>query len=118
MKKYTLDKDSLPFNFFDEVDFSFKDEAIDFLKTKHSHLSDSECENVFEENEDFISEIMYELIDSDALNDYWIGDDEIDESSGTWGYSIYEVGDVKQARIKLKKAVKVLLEEVVNEIDM
>jgi hypothetical protein len=46
------------------------------------------------------------------------GDDEIDESSGTWGYSIYEVGDVKQARIKLKKAVKVLLEEVVNEIDM
>jgi len=118
MIKFTLAHDILPFNFFEEVDFSYQDVAIDSIKRKFTWLTKSECEGIFEKYEDNFTEILYELRDSDTLNDCWIGDDEVDEATGTWGYSDYEVVDIKKVRTELEKEVKVLMEEVLKEIDL
>ena len=118
MIEFSLAEDSMPFNFFKEIGFSFEELAIDCIKTKFDTLSHSECEIIFEDNYDLFSEKIYELRDSDTINDYCIGEEEIDESSGTWGYFHYEVDDVKKARLKLQEEAKLLLEEVVNDFEI
>ena len=118
MIKFTLAEDSLPFDYFDELDFSFQELAIKCIKRKFTTLSDSECEALFEENYDLFSEKMYELRDSDAINDYCIGEEEIDESSGTWGYLQYEIDDKKKALMKLEKELEILLDEVIVDIKL
>jgi len=50
------------------------------------------------------------------LEYYWVGDYEVDESSGTWGYSEYEIDDVKKARNKVEKDTKILFQELAGEI--
>jgi len=118
MKEFTIAEDSLPFDFFEEIGFSFQELAIECIKNKFTTLSNSECEILFEANYDLFSEKMYELRDSDAINDYCIGEEEIDESSGTWGYFHYEVEDIKKALMKIEEEAKILLEEVVNELEI
>ncbi len=118
MMKFTLAQDRLPFNFFDEVGFSYQDVAIDSIKRKFTWLNKSECEGIFGKYEDDFTEILYELRDSNSLNDNWVGDDEVDEATGTWCYSDYEVVDIKRVRIELEKEVRGLMEEVLKEIDL
>ena len=116
MKEFTLAEDSLPFDFFEEIGFSFHEIAIECIKNKFTTLSLSECENIFEENYDLFSEKMYELRDSESISEYCVGEEEIDESSGTWGYFHYEIDDLNEAKLKLEKEAKNLLEEVVNDL--
>jgi len=121
MKKFTLDKHLLPFNFFDEIDFSYKKLAINCIRQKFNHLSESEIENVFIENDDNFQNILFELYnlsELDYLEYYWVGDYEIDEASGTWAYSEFEVDDVKKARKKVEKETKILFKELVDEIEI
>ena len=118
MLKFTLARDGLPFNFFDEVGFSYQDVAIDSIRRKFILLTKSECEGVFEKYEDDFTEPLYELRDSYSLNYCWIGDNEVDEATGTWGYSDYEVVDIKNVRLELEKEVRVLIEGVLKEIDL
>jgi len=61
---------------------------------------------------------MYELRDSEAISDYCIREEEIDESSGTWGYFHYEIEDIDKAKLKLEKEARELLEEVVNDLEI
>lgn len=118
MKVFTLAEDSLPFDFFDEIGFSYQEIAIECIKNKFNTLSHSECENIFDDNFDLFSEKMYELRNSEAISDYCVGEEEIDESSGTWGYFRYEIDDINKAKLKLDEEVKDLLEEVVNDLEI
>lgn len=118
MKEFTIPEDSLPFVFFEELGFSYQEIAMECIKNKFATLSHSECENIFEDNYDLFSEKMYELRNSEAISDYCVGEEEIDESSGTWGYFHYEIDDIKKAKLKLEKEVKDLLEEVVNDLEI
>ena len=118
MKKFTLAQDLLPFNFFDEVNFAYKNILINIIKRKFAGYSKSECINIFEKYEDDFTEILYELRDSNSLNDSWIRDFEVDEATGTWGYSDYEVVDINKVKIGLEKDVSQLIEKVLKEIDL
>jgi hypothetical protein len=118
MKEFTLAEDSLPFDFFEEIGFSFQEIAIECIQNKFTTLSHPECENIFEDNYDLFSEKMYELRDSEAISDYCIREEEIDESSGTWGYFHYEIEDIDKAKLKLEKEARELLEEVVNDLEI
>ena len=116
--KISLSKDLLPFNFFDQVDFSYQNTIIARIKKKYTQLNTSECIEIFERYQDDFTEKIYELRDSVVLNNYWIGDHEIDEATGTWGYSNYEIMDVKIVRKELENEVGELMEEVLKEIDI
>lgn len=118
MKKFTLAQDILPFNFFNEVGFSYEDAVINSIKRKFPLLTEAECKDIFEKYQDDFTEPLYELRDSNSLNNCWIGDNEVDEATGTWGYSDYEVVDIKKVRIELEKEVRVLMEEVFKEMDL
>jgi hypothetical protein len=54
---------------------------------------------------------LHFLIDS-----YWVGEHEVDESSGTWGYSHYEVDDVNQAHEDIKKEITSILEKFLSKL--
>jgi hypothetical protein len=110
--KFTLAEDSLPFNYFEELDFSFENMAINCINKKFPQLSYEESERVFEENSELFSDKMYELKDSQAINDYCVGEEEVDESSGTWGYYHFEIDDVEKAKSKLEEEVFMLVESV------
>jgi hypothetical protein len=116
MIEFTLSEESLPFDFFDEIGFSIKDLAIEGIKRKYSALPYAKCEIIFEKNYDLFFEKFYELRDSEAISDYCMGVEEIDESTGTWGYLHFEVDNIINARMKLEKESKILLEEVLSGI--
>ena len=116
--KISLSQDLLPFNFFYQVDFSYRNAAIACIKRKYTKLNTSECSDIFERYQDDFTEKIYELRDSAVLNSYWIGDHEIDEATGTWGYSNYEIIDVKIVRKELEIEVREFMEEVLREIDL
>ena len=92
--------------------------AINCINKKFPQLSYEESERVFEENSDLFSDKMYEVKDSQAINDYCVGEEEVDESSGTWGYYHFEIDDVEKAKSKLEQEVIDLLEEVVVELSI
>lgn len=118
MIEFTLAEDSLPFNYLEELDISMDRLAIRCINEKFPHLNLEECENIFEEHIDIISDKLYELKDSNAINNYCVGEEEIDESSGTWGYYHFEIDDIEKARDELEREVMNLLEEVVAEIEL
>lgn len=117
-KKFSLSQDNMPFNFFDEVDFAYEPIVLDSIKGKYAWLDKSECKAVFEKYEDYFTESLYELRDANSINDSWIGDYEVDESTGTWGYSNFEVVDIKKVRKELEKEVKELVEELLIKFDL
>lgn len=118
MNEFTVAQDSLPFDFFEEIGFSFEELAIQCINAKFITLSHSECEIIYENNFDVLSDKIYELKDSDAINDNCIGEEEVDESSGTWGYFHYRVDDIEKTRMKLEEEAKELLEELVNDLEV
>jgi hypothetical protein len=117
MIEFTLDEDSMPFNFFEEVDFSFDSIAIKCLNKKYPHLSESECEKIFDSHYDLFSEKMFELKDSEAILDYCIGEEEIDESSGTYGYFHFAIDDIDKVKIQLEREAQLLIEEIIESIE-
>jgi hypothetical protein len=118
MLKFTLAEDSLPFSYFEELDFSFEDLAIMCINKKFPQLSYEECENVFEENSDLFTDEMYELKDSDVINDYCVGEEEVDEGSGTWGYYHFEIDDIDKVKSELEVEVLRLFDEIVENLDL
>lgn len=116
MKEFTLSEDSLPLSFFDEIGFSFQEIAVECIKRKFTTLSHSECDVIFEKNYDLFSEKISELRDSENIMDYRIGEIEINERKGTWGYFLYKVDDVTNVRIELEQEAKLLFDKIVNDI--
>jgi hypothetical protein len=116
MKKFTIEKSNCPFEFFSEIGFEHKPFVISLIQQKIEDYSQSECEEVYERNCDEIDdnlccEDLHFLIDS-----YWVGEHEEDESSGTWGYSHYEVDDVNQAHEDIKKEITSILENFLSKL--
>jgi hypothetical protein len=116
MKEFTLAEDSLPFNFFEEIELSFQEIAVECIKEGLITLSHSECESIFEVNYDLFSEKMYDARISEAISDYCVGEEEIDESTGAWGYFHYEIEDGNKAKLELGMNVKILFDEVVDDL--
>ena len=116
MHEFTIAEDSLPFDFFEEIEFDFQDVALECIKNRFPDLSSAECEQIFEDHYDLFSDKMFEMRDSSAIYDYHIGEDEVDEGSGTWGYILFEVDDIDKARVNVAAEAKGLLEEVVKDL--
>lgn len=118
MLEFTLAQDSLPFNYFDELSVSYEETAIDCIQNRFKQLSRIECEKLFNKNIHSFEDILFELNYSDAINDYCTTTFEVDEASGTWGYSNFRISDVKQAKIELEVAARELIEEFVLELSI
>jgi hypothetical protein len=118
MIEFTLSEDSLPFSYCEELDFSFEDLAIKCINNKFPHLSYEECENVFEENSDLFSEKIFELKDSNVINDYCVGEEEADEGSGTWGYFHFEIDDIDKVKSELETEVLRLFDEIIGNVNL
>ena len=115
---FTLAENELPFNFFDEVGFSYYNIIIDCIKRKFTLLTESECDTFFENHEDDFTELLYELRDSDPISGNQIGESEVDESTGTFGYFDYEISDVKNVRLELENEVRLLVKGLLTELEL
>lgn len=116
MKRFTLDESSMPFNFFEAVGFSFDEIAIQAIQQKFTFLSRPECQDLFDNNYDLFSEEICELRDSAAIIDYCIGECEVDESSGTWGYLHFEVDNLEWVKNQLAAEALVLFNKAITHI--
>ena len=118
MKTFTIGEDSLVWDYFDEIDFNYTGFVIDYLKKKFPKLGDNEAEELYEANSDLFTELEYEIKTSAAIQDYCIGEEEIDEASGTWGYFTFEIKDVEEAVEKLEKELDGLFEGVIDKVKL
>jgi hypothetical protein len=116
MEKIIVPKDEMPFSLLEEIGISWSSIAFECIQKKFTELSILECEKILDDNYDKISDVLYDLRDSDFINDNCIGEEEIDESSGTWGYLHFEFNDVKKTKSILEDETRDLLEIVINEI--
>jgi hypothetical protein len=112
MFRFTLDEASMPFNYFEEVGFSFDEIAVQAIQNKFTTLSESECQKIYEDNYDLFSEMCIELIYSKAITDYCIGEEDVDESSGTWGFLHFEIDSLERANELLKRDTEMLFEKI------
>ena len=116
MKKFVLEQSGLPWNFFSEIGLDYEPIVIRLIQSKFINRTQKECEDLFEKNCDSIDE---ELCNEDLvfiIDSYWVGEEERDESSGTWGYSHYLVEDVQKAKEDLEKEIILILDKFVSKL--
>ena len=116
MKKFVLEQSGLPWNFFSEIGLDYEPIVIRLIQSKFFNCSLKECEDLFNKNGDSIAE---ELCNEDLvfiIDSYCVGEEEIDESSGTWGYSHYLVEDVQKAQEDLEKEIILMLDKFVSNL--
>jgi hypothetical protein len=118
MKKFTIAEDELPFDFLEKISISWSNIALECIKKKFTDLSISECERIYNKNFDLLSDKLYELRDSDIINNNCIEEEEINESSGTWGYFHYVVDDVEKVKSELEEEIRDLLDDILNNITL
>jgi hypothetical protein len=116
VKEFTVEEDFLPHGFFYEIGFSFETLAIDCLKRKFPNLSEEQTQLLYDENYDLFSETLYELKRvSSVVDDYCIGEEEIDEGTGTWGYFLFKVDDIDKAKLELEREIRPLFEKAIDD---
>lgn len=116
MKKFVLEQSGLPWNFFSEIGLDYEPIVIRLIQSKFINRTQKECEDLFEKNCDSIDE---ELCNEDlvfVIDSYWVGEEERDESSGTWGYYHYMVEDVQKAKDDLEMGIIQILDKFVSEL--
>lgn len=118
MKTFTIGEDCFVWNYFDEIEFSYPEFVQEYLKKQFPKMSEDDIEELYEKNCDLFNDLEYEIKTSDALQDYCIGEEEIDEASGTWGYYTFEIKDLEEARTKLKDLLEGLFEDVIDQVKL
>lgn len=114
--EFTLAEYELPWNFFNEVDFSYEGTFHDRLKEHLADYSDSQIEALMDEHTDEIHDLACEL--NMDLNQFSCGEvEEIDESTGTWGYISYSLRNYEEAREELTKLTNVLVDEFLKGME-
>jgi hypothetical protein len=117
MIQFTISEDSFPYSFFEEINFSFENIAIGCIKKKFPKLSQSELKKNYDDHDsDFDDILKTELKESHTIMNCWIDDTEVDEGSGSWGYSTYEIENVGDVKLKLEEEVTILIQTVVEKI--
>ena len=118
MIQFTISEDSFPYSFFEEINFSFENIAIGCIKRKFQKLSQSELKKIYDDHDcDFDEILNNKLKESHTIKSCWIDDAEVDEGSGTWGYSTYEIENVKDVKLKLEQEVTILIQKVIDKIN-
>lgn len=116
-KTFRASEDSILIDYFDELEFSFEEKVVECIQKRFTNLLHSEVEDIFHQNYDAFSELMYDLKDSDVIMEYCTGEEEIEESSGTWGYLQFEIDDIQKASEKLGAEVEILIQDILDKIE-
>ena len=114
--KITLTEDQLPFNFFESIHLNYEEVIIKQIQ-KNKSLSYSSSVEFFEKHNTDLIDQLYELRDNQVISDCWEEDREVDESIGTFGYSVYEIENIDEIKNKLEYEIISLLNEVLKDID-
>jgi len=112
---FTLSEDSLPFSFFDEVQFSYEQSVIESIQEKYSDLTIEECTEVYNSNYDIIDEVVFQMSSESSILGYQVGESEVDESTGTWGYFEYEISDFNLIKTELDTDLKSLMRDFLKD---
>ena len=114
--KITLAADQRPFNFFEAIDLNYYEVIIKHIQ-KNKSLSYSRSVEFFEKHNTDLIDQLYELRDNQIISDCWQEDREVDESSGTFGYSVYVIENIDEIKNKLEQEIMSLLNEVLKDFD-
>ena len=118
MKTFTIGEDLFIWNYFSKIEFKFDSFVIGYIKLHFPQLTEEECEKVYEKNYDLFTDFEYEIKNSDEIQWYCVGENEVDEASGTWGYYTFRIEDLEEARTKLKDLLEGLFEDVIDKVKL
>ena len=114
MTKFTIPETELPFAFFDEIGVSYIDIALGCLRDKFVDSTPIPLTEILEKYDDLITQKLFKLKNSTVLNDYFVREIEADDSSGTWGYSEFEILDLEKVKFDVSEKIKLLINEVLE----
>lgn len=114
--KITLAQDQLPFNFFEAIDLNYHEVIIKHIQ-KNKSLSYSSSVEFFEKHNTDLIDQLSELRYDQVISDCWEEDREVDESSGTFGYSVFVIDNIDEIKKVLEQEIKSLLNEVLKDFD-
>jgi hypothetical protein len=112
MISFTVAETELPFSFFEEIEVSYEDIALNCIKDKYLEYTASQIELLYEKHISLIEERLFDLKNSDIINDYCVGQIEVDEATGTWGYLEFEILDLSKAQSE----VIAIITSTINEV--
>jgi hypothetical protein len=116
MKEIYVPADELPYSFFDALEISWAKIACSMIKIRFPNLGEEECELFLEKNYELLRDGLWELRNSDSINDYWIGEYEIDGGMGTWGWAMFEIEDTHKAKMNCEKEIEAMINSLLNNI--
>jgi hypothetical protein len=114
-KEFILDDENLIFGFFDEMGISVHSVFNDALMTKFPQFTEKEVAIIFENNLDEIYDFIFQSEIGDEIKCESFMEEEIEESTGLWGYYKFEILDEPGVKKYFEELLyKILLEMIVK----
>lgn len=115
MRDLYIPTDELPFAFFKALDISWESIAGKMIQSYYPDLTDEEYGLILDHHNVVLYNLIYELKDSDTIQDYWLDDEEVDGTMGTWGFSKFEIDDPTLVKINCEKEIESLVRSLLQQ---
>lgn len=118
MLEFTLDDENIIWGFFEELNISHQDLFLEIIQEKLRIIIQKDNENEFlehfdDELQEFIGECgIRHFIEAEGIEEY-----EEDESTGTWGYYVFEIDDEELTKASIEKELKNELAKLVKKLN-
>lgn len=101
--KFVVPEENLPYEFLEKLEIDIESLFNSFLEKKDLKFDDNKYDEILFVLYDELNEKISEL--SSYTN-------EIDESSGTWGHSMFHIDNLEEIKSEFEKYVKEFVEEI------
>ena len=117
--EFWISGDEAVSEFLDAIDISYSEIIEEVLRTRHC-MADANEDAIRQviEDPDFDREFDFEYHNQlrDHISQYKVGEQEVDEMSGTWGYYLIAVGTLSVAQKETKDLIMSITEKVLAKI--
>jgi hypothetical protein len=118
MKKFSVSRDSFVWEFLQEMNIDFEDTFKAVYQRKFPEQTADQIEKFRFDHWDEIDDPIYNLSGYlyQEIEFLCSEDEEIEESSGTWGYAHFIIEEVESIRMEIQKLLERELEDIIDQI--
>ena len=118
MRQFSISRDSLVREFLEQLNIDFEVEFTKVFQGKFPDYSQSQIEEFLAEHWDEITEPIEEYRGTlyDAIDYLSTEDEEVDESSGTWGYALISIEDEEKTKKEILETLEWEIEAVIDQV--
>ncbi len=118
MRQFSISKDSLVWGFLKEMNIDFESAFTRVFQKKFPNYTKSQVEEFLAEHWDEITEPIEEYRGTlyDSIDFLSSEDEEVEESSGTWGYAIFSIEDEEKTKKEILETLEWEIEASIDQV--